>query len=88
VTVKAFVLITVDTARTMEVVQALATVPEVRAVHEVMGPYDIVLEMETPQFDDVTAILRQRIRPIQGVRNTLTCVVMRPSVEERHSGGD
>ena len=87
-TVKAFVLVVVDTARTLDIVQALADVPEVKAVNELMGPYDVVVELETPEFDDVTAVLRERIRPIEGVRNTLTCIVMSPTVEGRHAGGE
>ena len=87
-TIKAFVLVVVDTARTIDIVLALADVPEVKAVNEVMGPYDVVVELETPEFDDVTAVLRERIRPIEGVRNTLTCIVMSPTVEGRHAGGE
>ena len=83
--VRAYVLITVDAAKTPEVVQTLMGVPEVRAVNEVMGPYDVVVELETAEFDGVTAALREHIRPIDGVRNTLTCVIMPPSVEDRHS---
>jgi len=74
VKVKAYVLITVDTALTKDVLGSINEVEEVTEVHEVLGPYDIVVELETEKFEDVTAILRARIRPIPGVRNTVTCV--------------
>ena len=72
--VKAYVLITVDTALTKDVLSSLNELREAVEVHEVLGPYDIVVELETEKFEDVTSILRQRIRPIPGVRNTVTCV--------------
>lgn len=72
--VKAYVLITVDTALTKDVLSSLNELQEAIEVHEVLGPYDIVVELETEKFEDVTSILRQRIRPIPGVRNTVTCV--------------
>jgi len=72
--VKAYILITVETALTKDVLEHLRRLKEAVEVHEVLGPYDIVVELETPRFEDVTTILRQKIRPIPGVRNTLTCV--------------
>ncbi len=72
--VKAYILVTVETALTKEVLEQLRRIPEKVEGHEVLGPYDIVVELETPRFEDVTTILRQNIRPISGVRNTLTCV--------------
>lgn len=80
--VKAYILITLDTAKTFQAVQALSALPEARAVNEVMGPYDVVVELETREFDDVATVLRERIRLVEGVRNTLTCVVMAPTIEE------
>ncbi|MBI4233445.1 MAG: Lrp/AsnC ligand binding domain-containing protein [Chloroflexi bacterium] len=74
--VKAFVLLTVDTAKTRDVMAALRQNPKLKEVHEVLGPYDIVVVIEAQELDRVTSILRQEIRPIPGVRNTLTCMVM------------
>ncbi|MBI3954287.1 MAG: Lrp/AsnC ligand binding domain-containing protein [Chloroflexi bacterium] len=74
--VKAYVLITADTAKTKEVVKKLQKVKGTEEVNEVMGPYDIVVELVADEFDHVTEILRNNVRPIDGIRNTLTCVVM------------
>ncbi len=74
--VKAYVLITVEPAQTQDVVKALKKVKGVTEVNEVIGPYDIVAEMYIERFQDVSEMLREKIRPISGVRNTLTCVTM------------
>jgi len=44
------------------------------AVREVLGPYDVVMELEAGTPEDLTAILRHQIRPINGVTNTVTCL--------------
>ena len=76
--VKAYVLITVDTTMTQDVVGRLSRIPGVVEVNEVLGPYDVVAELEVERLEDVTDILRTEIRRIPGVRNTLTCVSIRP----------
>ena len=43
---------------------------------EVFGPYDFVVDLEADTAENITAILRNQIRPIQGVSNTVTCVWM------------
>lgn len=75
--VKGYILINVDTLKTGEVVAKLREGKLLREVNEVLGPYDIVVEIEANGIDDVTRILREKIRPVPGIRNTLTCVTMR-----------
>ncbi|MSQ11409.1 MAG: Lrp/AsnC family transcriptional regulator [Dehalococcoidia bacterium] len=75
--VKAYILITVDALRTREVMEVLRKDKRLHTVNEVLGPYDIVVEIESEQLDDVTKILREDVRPVSGIRNTLTCVVVR-----------
>jgi DNA-binding Lrp family transcriptional regulator len=74
--VRAFVLVSVETARTREVVETLRVNPKLKEVHEVLGPYDLVAFLEASELDDVTRVIRNAIRTIPGVRNTTTCVVM------------
>ena len=76
--VKAYVLITVDTTMTQDVVDRLRRIQGVTEVNEVLGPYDVVVELEVERLEDVTDILRTEIRRIPGVRNTLTCVSIKP----------
>ena len=69
----AYVLINVEPARTQEVVERLRAIPGAIA-REVLGPYDVVVELEADTQEDITAILRHKIRPIRGITNTVTCV--------------
>jgi DNA-binding Lrp family transcriptional regulator len=73
---KAYVLITTDPAAMNRVAAQLRAIPTVQEAHEVMGPYDIVAEVEVSNIDDIGELLRERIRTIEGVRSTLTCVTI------------
>ncbi|MBI4312422.1 MAG: Lrp/AsnC ligand binding domain-containing protein [Chloroflexi bacterium] len=70
---RAYILINTQTDLTQNVVTRLKQVPAVAAVHEVLGPYDIVVEVEAPTHEDLIAALRHDIRPIKGVTSTVTC---------------
>lgn len=69
----AYVLLTVEPPRTQAVVERLKIIPGA-LVREVLGPYDVVVEIEADTPEDVTAILRAKIRPIPGVTSTITCM--------------
>ena len=69
----AYILINVEPASTRTVLEQLQLLPGVVA-HEVLGPYDVVVDMEADTQEDITAILRHKIRPIHGITNTVTCV--------------
>jgi DNA-binding Lrp family transcriptional regulator len=71
--VTAYILVNAEPARTRAVFQQLREIPGA-VVHEVLGPYDFVVDLETDTQEDVAAVLRERIRPIPGVNNTVTCV--------------
>jgi len=73
---KAYVLVTTDPAKTRNVISAIRAVAGVSDAHEVMGPYDIVAELEIDRISDVSMILRQHIRAIDGVQATVTCVAL------------
>ena len=69
----AYVLITVDPAKTKAIGDRLRTIPG-SLVREVLGPYDFVVELEADTDEDLTAVLRHKIRPIGGVTSTVTCL--------------
>lgn len=72
--VKAFVLIVVDPARTLDVYQRLSGVDGISEVYQVMGPYDIVAVVEVPTLTDVPAVISKHIRAVEGIESTTTCV--------------
>lgn len=72
--VKAYVLIVTNPGSTRAVLQALQGIPNVRSVHEVMGPYDIVVELVTDTLTDIPPILSDRIRTVEGIQSTTSLV--------------
>ena len=59
---------------TRRVANTLKGLDLVTDVHEVMGPYDIVVELEAEQLTDVPAILSNEIRSIEGIQSTTSLV--------------
>jgi DNA-binding Lrp family transcriptional regulator len=74
VAVKAYVLVVTDPGQTKRVFDALRAVQGVVEVHEVMGPYDIIVEIDVPNLVDVPPILSTHIRAIPGIQSTTSLV--------------
>lgn len=79
--VKAYVLIVTQPGATRRVAEQLAGISAIAEVHEVMGPYDIVVEIEAETLTDVPPILSDSIRTIDGIQST-TSLVAFPSERE------
>ncbi len=72
--IKAFVLIVVDPAKTIDVYNKLKAVQGISEVYQVMGPYDIVAVIDVPTLTDVPAVISRHIRAVDGIESTTTCV--------------
>lgn len=72
--IKAYVLIVTNPGATRRVASTLETIPGVEEVHEVMGPYDIVVELVVESLSDVPPILADRIRTLDGIQSTTSLV--------------
>ena len=72
--IKAYVLVVTNPGETKSVVAAVRQVPGVKELHEVMGPYDVVIELEVESLSDVPPILSDRIRAIPGIESTTSLV--------------
>ena len=70
----AYVFLNVEPARTKEIVAVLEKIPRA-LVREILGPYDVVVELEEDTTADITAVVRTNIR-IPGVTSTVTCMWM------------
>lgn len=71
---KAYVLIVTDPGATRQVALALREIEGVTDVNEVMGPYDIVLELEAEHLAEIPRILSERIRTMDGIESTTSLV--------------
>ncbi len=72
--VKAYVLVVTDPGQTRKVLEAIKAISAVEKCSEVMGPYDIVVELEVASLTDVPAILSQGLRSIPGIESTTSLV--------------
>jgi DNA-binding Lrp family transcriptional regulator len=72
--VKAYVLIVTDPAKTKDVYTKLQEIREIIEVHEVMGPYDIVCEIQVDDLTKIPPILGDNVRRIPGVESTTSLV--------------
>ncbi len=72
--IKAYVLIVTDPGNTKNVLEEIQGMQGIKAIHEVMGPYDIVVEISADNLQDIPRILGDRIRPIEGVQSTTSLV--------------
>ena len=71
--VNAYILLNLEPSKTQAAIDRLRDLPGT-VVQEVLGPYDAVVEVEADTQEDITALLRHRIRSIDGVTNTVTCL--------------
>ncbi len=72
--IKAYVLIVTDPGKTKHVVEEVRHVPGIVELHEVMGPYDIVVEIEAGSLQEIPVILGEKIRVIDGIQSTTSLV--------------
>ncbi len=72
--IKAYVLVVTDPGETKNVVAAVRKVPGVKELHEVMGPYDVVIELEVESLSEVPPILSDKIRSVPGIESTTSLV--------------
>ena len=74
--VKAYVLVVTDPGKTRHVKQAMRDIPNIVEMHEVMGPYDIVVEIEVANLQEIPPILGEKIRSIEGIESTTSLVAL------------
>ncbi|MCH6555495.1 MAG: Lrp/AsnC family transcriptional regulator [Chloroflexi bacterium] len=74
--VKAYVLVVTDPGKTRRVKEAMRDVPGIVEMHEVMGPYDIVVEIEVANLQEIPPLLGEKIRVIEGIESTTSLVTL------------
>ncbi len=74
--IKAYVLVVTDPGKTKHVHDEILKVPRIVEMHEVMGPYDIVVEIEVESLQEIPTILGEKIRTIDGIQSTTSLVTL------------
>ena len=55
---------------------AIRKVPNVKECHRIYGVYDMIAKVEADSMDKLKEIITWKIRRLDGVRSTLTTIVM------------
>jgi DNA-binding Lrp family transcriptional regulator len=74
--VKAYVLIVTDPLQTRNVLRRIREIEAVKNSYEVMGPYDIIIEIEVEDLSQIPPILGEVIRRIEGIESTTSLVTI------------
>jgi len=74
--IKAYVLVVTDPGRTKGVIDILRDIPGVVETHEVMGPYDVVVEVQVENLTDIPPVLGESIRKIPGIQSTTSLITI------------
>jgi DNA-binding Lrp family transcriptional regulator len=74
--IKAYVLVVTDPGKTRSVHEAISQIPGIEELHEVMGPYDLVVELKVESLQDIPQILGERIRTLDGIQSTTSLVTL------------
>jgi DNA-binding Lrp family transcriptional regulator len=73
---KAFVLMNAELGSEDSLVNELKKLESVKEVYQVYGVYDIVTQVESDTMDKVKETITWKLRKLNGVKSTLTMIVM------------
>lgn len=72
--VTAYSLLVIEPGAHAELIQALRADPHVLDAQDVMGAYDIVVEIHAPSLQDLHEFVFTRLRGLDGIRSTTTLI--------------
>jgi len=70
----AYVLVNVEIGTESRIINELKKVPEIVEAWVVYGVYDIVVKVKAENPEKLKEVVSEKIRKIDGVRNTLTLI--------------
>lgn len=73
---QAFIFINVTGDHTRSVHTTIQRIAGVKSVYTVTGAYDIIVHVETDSFQSLGELILSKIRAIDGVTHTVTCLVL------------
>jgi DNA-binding Lrp family transcriptional regulator len=72
---KAFVLINSDLGKEENLIEEIRSIDDVKEAHLTFGVYDIIVEAQTKNMDQLKELVAFKIRRLKDVRSTLTMTV-------------
>ena len=73
---QAIVMINTDVGKEDQIFNELLKIDEVKRVYMVYGIHDLVVFVEAENMDKLRTLITDRIRKIEGVKSTLTSVIV------------
>ncbi len=73
----AFVLVKVEPGRLEDVAAAVMEIDGVSEVHSVTGPFDLLVKLYAPGYDDFGDLIPDRLQKVPGIRDTETMLAFR-----------
>ncbi len=79
----AFILVSFsyDGLSQREVARRIASIPEIQEVHIITGDWDMILKVKVRDVEELGELVIDKLRTIEGVEKTLTCVVLETTKE-------
>ena len=77
----AFILIETQPGKQVEILDHLGKIKGVTTAHYVTGPYDIIVTLEMIHTSQLNGLIGGRIHPIDGIKKTVTCLVLDAPLE-------
>ncbi len=74
--IRAYVLINTQIGQTQRVVEELKQIEEVKRLDVIMGPYDVIVEIEVANYEDISKLLLEKFQSIPAINHTMTCPVV------------
>ncbi len=74
--VEAFILINVTGDHTRTASKTITRLSGVKAVYVVTGVYDLIVHVEAENIQVLSDLILSRIREIDGVTQTMTCIAL------------
>jgi DNA-binding Lrp family transcriptional regulator len=74
--VQAYILVTAAIGKVRAVAKELDNIPDIKSVHIVTGPYDIVIFAEAKDLARLTSVVVEGVHKIKGVVDTNTAIVV------------
>jgi DNA-binding Lrp family transcriptional regulator len=72
---KAYILLKAKPGYERTVVKELKNLPEIEAIDELFGEWDIITRVSVVSIDDLDALLSEKMRKIEGVTLTSTMII-------------
>ncbi len=74
--VQAYILVTAAIGKVKQVAKEVKKFPDVKDVHIVTGPYDIIVYVDTKSMDTLSKSVIEGIHKVKGVVDTNTAIVI------------